>query len=235
MKCEICHQHEAETVLFRHSDSGKTEELYVCGACATRERAFERQHGIQVAAMDAPPMPGTPPEGMMPPGMPPGMPQGLPPDGMLGPNTHIGRSLPPGMLPPGMRNLPEKMLSQLEDLFGQDSEHPEHFPEDMDPPKTCPLCGMAADDLPMSMHLGCTQCYETFREELKGLFADLQGCTEYKGEPPAWLASQFKRKQLEQALQTAIANEQFALAKRLTQELQALRDATDAEEDGHDR
>ncbi len=57
MKCELCHQQEAETVLFRPTPSGKAEELYVCQDCAARERVFGADRNIQVAAMDAPPPP----------------------------------------------------------------------------------------------------------------------------------------------------------------------------------
>ena len=74
MKCEICNQQKAETVFFRVAEDGSEEELYVCHACAARERAFEQAHGIQVAAMDAPQMPepdfgadaGMPPEDDIP-------------------------------------------------------------------------------------------------------------------------------------------------------------------------
>lgn len=40
MKCEICHAADAETVLVREG-SGKRRELFVCKACAARERADE--------------------------------------------------------------------------------------------------------------------------------------------------------------------------------------------------
>ena len=53
MKCELCHERQAETVLYRQSENGKREELYVCHACAARERAFGESRGIQVTAIDA--------------------------------------------------------------------------------------------------------------------------------------------------------------------------------------
>lgn len=53
MKCELCHRQDAETVLYRTRPDGKREELYVCNACAERERAFDESRGIQVAAIDA--------------------------------------------------------------------------------------------------------------------------------------------------------------------------------------
>lgn len=53
MKCELCHERQAETVLYRKGENGKREELYVCHACAARERAFGESRGIQVTAIDA--------------------------------------------------------------------------------------------------------------------------------------------------------------------------------------
>lgn len=53
MKCELCHRQDAETVLYRTKPDGKRQELYVCNACAERERAFDESRGIQVAAIDA--------------------------------------------------------------------------------------------------------------------------------------------------------------------------------------
>lgn len=45
MKCEICHKNEAQTVLHRKKD-GADEELYVCRACAEKERV-QRQKKSQ--------------------------------------------------------------------------------------------------------------------------------------------------------------------------------------------
>ena len=53
MKCELCHQRNAETVIFRKQGNAPREELYVCHACAERERAFGVERGIQVAAVDS--------------------------------------------------------------------------------------------------------------------------------------------------------------------------------------
>lgn len=207
MKCELCHKNDAETVLLRLSDTGKQEELYVCTACATRERAFEQQHGIQVAAMDATPFP-PPGEGDFP--MPPPLPAAL----------------------------TDKLMPQLEDFFGKDPERPESFPDELVAPKTCPKCGMAADEITFSLHLGCAECYNVFREELKILFADLQGCTEFKGPPPAWIAHKFREKELMRQLRQAIADNQFDEAKRLTQEIKTLRQqpprVDPPQEDGHE-
>ncbi len=72
MKCELCHKNDAETVLWRQGEKGRREELYVCQACAGRERAFDRERGVQVAAMEADggPNPGKPPAGLEELGLP---------------------------------------------------------------------------------------------------------------------------------------------------------------------
>ena len=36
MKCELCHQKDAETAIQLARDGGESEELYVCRECANR-------------------------------------------------------------------------------------------------------------------------------------------------------------------------------------------------------
>lgn len=62
MKCELCHRHDAQTVVFRKEADGASRELYVCRACADAERAFGGPRGINVTAMEAP----EPPTGNLP-------------------------------------------------------------------------------------------------------------------------------------------------------------------------
>lgn len=54
MKCELCHERDAETVYMRPRPGQPPEELYVCRACAKREEAFSAKHGVQIAAMETP-------------------------------------------------------------------------------------------------------------------------------------------------------------------------------------
>lgn len=196
MKCELCHQNNAETVLYRQTDAGAREELYVCESCAARERAFEQQHGIQVAAMDASPL--------------------MPPD------KHFPRPIPP--------ELEEKLmgLSPADNpFFGDNPERPDPQPDDLIQLKTCPHCGIAEDEVQLSLHLGCAHCYDVFREELKVLFKDLQGCTSFHGKPPAWLSAKFQLRDLKRKLQEAIEKEQFDEAKKLMQALRALESSSE--------
>jgi protein-arginine kinase activator protein McsA len=206
MKCELCQKHDAETVLYRLTENGKREELYVCHACASRERAFEQQHGIQVAAMDASPM--------------------LPPTGMLGGPAHP--PIQPVEMPPELSEKLEDFLSKADDFFGQDPDMPP-IPEEITSSfKRCPRCGKALGEVRTGGPLGCAQCYEAFREELKEIFSDLQGCSTYQGETPAWVAGKFRIRDLKRQLNDAIVGERFDEAKRLSQELAALQAEADA-------
>ena len=59
MKCELCHNHDAQTVIYRREADGSSRELYVCRTCADAERAFGGPRGVSVTAMEAPePPPG---------------------------------------------------------------------------------------------------------------------------------------------------------------------------------
>lgn len=72
MKCELCQQQKAETVLYRSKEDGAQEELYVCHGCAERERVFGQERGIQVATMETPEPEGEQmglPEGLLPKGI----------------------------------------------------------------------------------------------------------------------------------------------------------------------
>ncbi len=42
MKCEICHSADAQTVLKRDGENGRTVELFVCKACAEKEKAIDK-------------------------------------------------------------------------------------------------------------------------------------------------------------------------------------------------
>lgn len=214
MKCELCHKNNAETVLYRQTKTGKHEELYVCNACAQRERAFEQQHGIQVAAMDASPM------------VPPELPEELPP------------------APENFPSPPKKMHPNLTNLFGVNplaSPNPFELGDDDEgdsdiyDTKRCNKCHTSLEENQFGMYLGCTHCYDIFREELRGVFAELQGCKSYKGNIPEWLKERLYKRSIERDLQKAIANDDFEKAKQLTEELRKIEEREQFRKEGdHD-
>lgn len=199
MKCEICHKNEAETVLFRDKPGKGREELYVCRACAEREEAFGQERGIQVAAME-----------FSPDELPPGVNPGLPPGG-----DDAGWS--PQKPPPEALNELGKMFGQLSSLLSEAGGNPDEA--------RCPQCGQALEEIRASGLMGCPKCYEVFREAIAPLLAELNDCTTFGGTfGVAKQASGRERLQaLKAELAEAIKREDYATAKRLKAEFEALK------------
>lgn len=191
MKCELCHQNNAETVLYRKGKGDRQEELYVCKACAERERAFDENRGINVATMET----DTPPRGN--PGKFPIDPEAL-----------------------GMP--PKEVLGQLSEMFGQLSEKLD--PEQHNEGNCCPKCGTSVDDLRAGHLVGCPTCYETFAELFATLLEELQGGSEYGGEPYPGRERERRIKALKTALKTAVDKEDYTEAAKIRRELKALED-----------
>jgi hypothetical protein len=190
----------------------------VCNPCARRERAFEQQHGIQVAAMDASEM------------LPPGMPEGLPP---------LSPGMPP--LPEGFPPPPKKQHPNLTDLFGVNPLPPikpfgdeEEVTDDDFDTKLCAECHTPLEDARFGMHMGCTNCYDAFRQELRAIFSELQGCSSYKGDIPEWLKDRLYKRSVERDLQKAIAADDFEKAKQLKDELRKLEASEKDNNEGDD-
>lgn len=189
MKCELCHQNDAETVLYRKGKGDRQEELYVCKTCFERERAFGQDRGVNVATMEA----------------------DVPPPGN------------PGKFPASLDALglpPKEVLGQLSEMFGRLSEkaEKERLPES----DTCPKCGTTIDDLRAGHPIGCPTCYQVFRGVLSALFEDLQGCTEYRGQPYPGRERERKIKELRAALKAAVQQEDYAAASKLRAEIKRL-------------
>ena len=205
MKCEICNQQKAETVFFRVAEDGSEEELYVCHACAARERAFEQAHGIQVAALDAPQMPNLS-DLPTPPDAPPGDFEGFPP--------------PMGM---EMGEPPLEILNQLKRALGKDIEGLDlPFPPETDTPK-CPTCGTAFHTIHEGGNIGCANCYTFFRKELTELIQDIQDCTHYPAPPPAWMKDELLLQQLQVQYRDALMREDFDAAEALSKQIETVK------------
>lgn len=205
MKCEICNKNNAETVFFRQLEDGSEEELYVCKACASRERAFQQAHGIQVATMEAPPLP---PElqGLQPPPF-----MGQPP-------------ISPEELMRKLEELPEDVL----DNFPFPGKPNENAPR-------CPNCGKTFFDIEHGDGAGCANCYTLFRKEMEEYFETMQQCTRYPGPPPAWIADKIALNNLEKAYQTAILEDDLELAAKLDKEMRDLKNKLAHPDDEQER
>lgn len=192
MKCELCHQAEAETVFFRMTESGGREELYVCHACARREQAFNQERGIQVTAMDA--------DGMMP--------------SLSDHEPHSLDELKAMGIPP------KELFGKLGEMFGEMSkqlpEEEEIFEDDL----RCPTCGMTFNDVRGTGLMGCANCYTAFEKVLAPLLDDLHLCTDHSGDSST--GRQREIAELTRQLSEAIQREDYVAAKELKMRLAKL-------------
>lgn len=97
----------------------------------------------------------------------------------------------------------------------------------------CPECGATLADFRASLRLGCAGCWSTFENPLRDLLRRIHGATVHTGKSPheaaPWsgtakhLAQQ--RSRLRQALQEAVAAEEFEEAAMLRDRLRDMGDA----------
>lgn len=130
---------------------------------------------------------------------------------------------------PPAGNLPQQLLGKLESLLERmSSSSPEErgqaFLEADGEQKRCPACGMTLDDVQNYSMVGCAACYRAFGEVLRSLVADLQGCREYAGDPPAAGAALRKARldALKRELREAMAREDYLKAKALREAIRRL-------------
>ncbi len=83
----------------------------------------------------------------------------------------------------------------------------------------CPGCGFAFDDLKKTGRLGCSQCYQFFRTEIKNNLSGMHKGTSHTGRVPEGMIEAFeKRQQLEQLqleMNQAIGAEDYEKAAAL--------------------
>lgn len=119
----------------------------------------------------------------------------------------------------GVANFP------LTDFLAQLGEE-ESEPEVRDP-GACDYCGLTLEDFKRTGRLGCSHCYVTFEQHLRGLFRRLHGGTQHVGKiylPPdpteAERSEQISR--LRRKLDVAVKKEEFERAAELRDKIQAL-------------
>lgn len=90
----------------------------------------------------------------------------------------------------------------------------------------CPNCGLTFADFKRLGHLGCSQCWETFDQQLEPVLRRIQGGTHHTGKVPARAGSALRRRReierLRQELQAAVAKEEYERAAELRDRLRAL-------------
>lgn len=90
----------------------------------------------------------------------------------------------------------------------------------------CPNCGLTFADFKRLGHLGCSECYETFDQQLEPVLRRIHGGTAHTGKVPAKAGTALRRRRemdrLRQELQAAVAKEEYERAAELRDRLRAL-------------
>lgn len=122
----------------------------------------------------------------------------------------------------GIRNLKEANLRIFADFISHliDSKKAETKLKGK-----CPLCGMTLHDFKRIGHLGCDECYNTFRRELLPIFHKMQVGIMHIGKGPKGkhdLSTYEKIALLRKAIQKAIIEERYEDAAVIRDKLKVL-------------
>ncbi len=83
----------------------------------------------------------------------------------------------------------------------------------------CPHCGLNYEDFKKIGRLGCSQCYQSFKESLTPLLKKIQGAEQHTGKFPHYADKTTKKeieiKELESRLKKAIQEENFEEAAKI--------------------
>lgn len=90
----------------------------------------------------------------------------------------------------------------------------------------CPNCGLTYEDFKKIGRLGCSQCYDTFKESLVPLLKRIHGSNQHLGRIPVKTGKVVKAKselqELKVKLQKAIQMEEFEEAAKLRDKIREL-------------
>ncbi|GAV24373.1 UvrB/UvrC motif-containing protein [Carboxydothermus islandicus] len=92
--------------------------------------------------------------------------------------------------------------------------------------KKCPVCGLTENQFINSGFLGCSQCYETFKDRVEQALRKIHGSTEHRGKFPAKTGGKIKIlreiENLKKALNEAVSKEEFEKAAELRDKIKEL-------------
>ncbi len=96
----------------------------------------------------------------------------------------------------------------------------------------CPNCGLRYAQFQQTGRLGCSVCYEAFRDPLRTLVASIHGCTRHSGKPyqspagesasraaPSTIANAKELEALKAGLHNAVKKEDYERAAELRDEI----------------
>jgi protein arginine kinase activator len=112
-------------------------------------------------------------------------------------------------------------------LFGVGFEAAEPQPQG-ETGKACPVCGLTRRDFDKTSRLGCPACYDAFEAELRPILAEMQDGSRHCGKVPAFARVSAEAAALQEALDKAVARQDFEEAAVLRDRLRTLRGEADA-------
>jgi len=90
----------------------------------------------------------------------------------------------------------------------------------------CPKCGLVYSNFKETGRLGCSECYPTFRSQLRPLLRRVHGSTKHVGKTPvrdsARVAIRREVQKLHEDMQAAIEHEEFETAARLRDQIRSI-------------
>lgn len=90
----------------------------------------------------------------------------------------------------------------------------------------CPSCGFAFDDLKKTGRMGCSDCYQFFRDEIKANLASMHKGTRHSGRVPEGMVEAYQKRQqletLEKEMAQAIGAEDYEKAAALRDQITQL-------------
>ena len=91
----------------------------------------------------------------------------------------------------------------------------------------CDICGMSFSDFQNTGKIGCSNCYEIFKDRLKPIIKRLQGNTEHIGKVPSGLSNRIIKatkeiEKLKEDLNKAIQAEEYEKAALLRDKIKEL-------------
>lgn len=91
---------------------------------------------------------------------------------------------------------------------------------------TCKTCGLSYNDFKKTSKIGCADCYNEFKDELKIILKNIQGSNDHEGKFPSSVGQEYLQKRnienLRLQLRKAIDTEQYEKAAEIRDQIKEI-------------